>query len=1415
MNVTGQIKDCSRFEKSATITFTPKSTPIAESPAVIVSGDIITQSDTSGLFTVELGLGDYEVKIGADTFLINVPTNAGSDNIVNLIVDDLTPLPGPTLNWNGERQGHIRFLEVSKPDVVTAELASYPGSTIANETYQYALSYVTNTGETIISDIDSSVNPTALPGWSGIQTIEILDAGSGHAIDDVISFSGGAGLGSELRVLNVDGGGAITEYEWVQRGNGYQIDDVLDQDSTSGSGIDLQIKVLEVAIQAIRLLLPTVPSGVLSQRIWRTRQTTQDDFYQGETPTPWTAMFLLATVAASATLYDDFESHADFAARLDDSIFPPFDNTTAGEILSREGTVLAHFSLRGLDNPLLFRIPSRTPDSEREIAIESNVFKWRKNKTTYSVQGAYFTDSFDQTSVDFVGQLVGRRSTYKLVLGNDSSDTPYAFSYPIVAGQFIGDRVSVCVIGDTSLGVSCYATFKLTHYGGGGDITTAEQIDKDDKLTYELVWNGSAWVDITAIVTGGGGGSGDVVGPGSATDNALVRFNLTTGKLIQNSTAILTDLGALTVDKLTASTEAHSPIFYGDKFSPDSGGIIDLTDTIKLSDLASPSTLLAVNASNEIVNSSWSDSGLTSAFALKVALAGDTMTGLLQFSGTGHLGLKLNSLTTTQRDALTSAAGHLLWNSTASRFQFSTGVNTWKEYLLRDGDTMTGNLLFSTDNTKDIGATGATRPRTGYFGTSLIVPTLDVNAITSVGSITSDVDWIISGNLNAADLTASGGLYGANLSLAGGLLYGGANLLEQRNSTNAQLFRVYNTYTDASNYELGGFGWNTNVLEVGTFQLGTGTARSLQFVIGGTSVVKFSTAGHLLWNTDNTLDVGATGATRPRTGYFGTSVVSPSFVGTLTGAASLNLLLTGGTLTGDLLFTDATYDIGKTGATRPRDIFLSRNLTIGGTTALGGNVVSDLLFTDATYDIGKTGATRPRDIFLSRNLTIGGTTSFGGNVVSNVLFTDNTYDIGATGATRPRTGYFGTSIVTPLVTIAAAANANGLALTGYSLTSANTQSMFDLAGTWNTSGAPTALKLTITDTASANSAFLMSLIRGSTSEFRVSGKHATIASASVWESEQSTLGILAGSNIILRNSTTWGGTSLTSAPGRLDSSGITFASTSLFAWTSSGNPGGTVDLSLYRDAANVLALRNSTNRQEFRLYNTFTDASNYERGGLSWSAIVNDYLALFTKAAGTGSARNIWVNSAAAIYFTAGGGGSGQWQINTSGHLLGNTDNTFDIGATGATRPRTGYFGTSLISPILDSGAATDLIFKYNATEIARISSGEAKFSKQYYSARFALTDGATIAIDWNNGNVQGVTLAGNRAITFSNPKAGARYLIALTQDGTGTRTITSWPTIKWQGGSAPTLTTTINKTDLITIVYDGTDYFGSSALNF
>jgi hypothetical protein len=64
---------------------------------------------------------------------------------------------------------------------------------------------------------------------------------------------------------------------------------------------------------------------------------------------------------------------------------------------------------------------------------------------------------------------------------------------------------------------------------------------------------------------------------------------------------------------------------------------------------------------------------------------------------------------------------------------------------------------------------------------------------------------------------------------------------------------------------------------------------------------------------------------------------------------------------------------------------------------------------------------------------------------------------------------------------------------------------------------------------------------------------------------------------------------------------------------------------LHWPAANVLEMRYSTNPQAFRVCNTYTNDSNYERARLAWSGNV---LYLGTEAAGTGTKRNLVLDSA-------------------------------------------------------------------------------------------------------------------------------------------------------------------------------------------
>lgn len=105
------------------------------------------------------------------------------------------------------------------------------------------------------------------------------------------------------------------------------------------------------------------------------------------------------------------------------------------------------------------------------------------------------------------------------------------------------------------------------------------------------------------------------------------------------------------------------------------------------------------------------------------------------------------------------------------------------------------------------------------------------------------------------------------------------------------------------------------------------------------------------------------------------------------------------------------------------------------------------------------------------------------------------------------------------------------------------------------------------------------------------------------------------------------------------------------------------------------------------------------------------------------------------------------------------------------------------------------------------------------HTAYFTETDNGNSStadtIDWRLSNKQKSTLTGNCTFTFTAPAGPCSLILKLIQDSTGSRTVT-WPaTVHWSGGTTPTLTTTVNKVDIITFYYDGTTYFGSSILNF
>jgi len=99
----------------------------------------------------------------------------------------------------------------------------------------------------------------------------------------------------------------------------------------------------------------------------------------------------------------------------------------------------------------------------------------------------------------------------------------------------------------------------------------------------------------------------------------------------------------------------------------------------------------------------------------------------------------------------------------------------------------------------------------------------------------------------------------------------------------------------------------------------------------------------------------------------------------------------------------------------------------------------------------------------------------------------------------------------------------------------------------------------------------------------------------------------------------------------------------------------------------------------------------------------------------------------------------------------------------------------------------------------------------QYDEDITALTYAATITPDVADGNVRTITLTGNLTFNaFTNPVAGQTLTLIIDTNGTG-RTLSS--TMLFAGGSK-TLSTT-DTTDILTVMYDGTNYWANLVKNF
>lgn len=133
--------------------------------------------------------------------------------------------------------------------------------------------------------------------------------------------------------------------------------------------------------------------------------------------------------------------------------------------------------------------------------------------------------------------------------------------------------------------------------------------------------------------------------------------------------------------------------------------------------------------------------------------------------------------------------------------------------------------------------------------------------------------------------------------------------------------------------------------------------------------------------------------------------------------------------------------------------------------------------------------------------------------------------------------------------------------------------------------------------------------------------------------------------------------------------------------------------------------------------------------------------------------------------------------------------------------------GTTTGSITITAGANGDIELAPNGTGKNIVN------NINYYETPYTLTYGATITPDVANGTVQIVTLTGNVTFSaFSNPVAGQTLTLIVKQDATGSRTLTS--TMKF-ADAFKTLSTAANSIDILSVFYDGTNYYASLSTDF
>jgi hypothetical protein len=229
--------------------------------------------------------------------------------------------------------------------------------------------------------------------------------------------------------------------------------------------------------------------------------------------------------------------------------------------------------------------------------------------------------------------------------------------------------------------------------------------------------------------------------------------------------------------------------------------------------------------------------------------------------------------------AATSATGTLTFTTSTSTFStggatfaltagqsasLSSDGTNWIVYR-GAGTTLTLGTGVAAALADNVLSSGSFTPQNGSIASGDCLKWSTTSGVTDAGAACGSGG---SSTLTVGSTSTSGGAAGQIMFDSGSVLeeqagFGySSGLLTVQNGATAQGLDVYNTYTSATSYERGVFDWttNSNVLTIGTQKgSGGGSARNLEFVVGGTDEADYGITTSGYWTFVGTgLNVGGT-----------------------------------------------------------------------------------------------------------------------------------------------------------------------------------------------------------------------------------------------------------------------------------------------------------------------------------------------------------------------------------------------------------------------------------------------------------------------------------------------------------------------------------------------------------------------------